>query len=82
MCAYLKEFFAHVNLHLTLDSAHLTLDSAHLTLDSAHLTFLSLINKGFHRPELIELIEQERRYALFDKDLGWFWCLWRRFASQ
>ena len=24
------------------------------------ITFLSLINKGFQRPELIELIEQER----------------------
>jgi hypothetical protein len=34
------------------------------------LTFLSLINKGFQRPELIELIEQERRYAFFGKNLG------------
>jgi hypothetical protein len=31
--------------------------------------------------ELIELIEQERRYALFDKNMDAFWCLWSRFTS-
>ena len=31
------------------------------------------------RPELIELIEQERRYALFGKNMGWFWRLLDRF---
>jgi hypothetical protein len=46
------------------------------------ITFLSLINKGFQRPELIELIEQERRYALFGKNLGWFWCLLICFAPD
>jgi hypothetical protein len=41
-----------------------------MALQTAPITFLSPINKGFQRPELIELIEQERRYALFGKDLG------------
>ena len=30
------------------------------------ITFLSLINKGFQRPELIELIEQEGAVRFFE----------------
>ena len=36
------------------------------------ITFLSLKNKGFQRPELIELLEQERATPVFLKILGWF----------
>ena len=34
--------------------------------DLLPLTFLSLINKGFQRPELIELIEQEGATRFFE----------------
>jgi hypothetical protein len=35
--------------------------------DLCSITFLSLINKGFQRPELLELIEQEGATRFFGK---------------
>jgi hypothetical protein len=44
------------------------------------IAFLSLINKGFQRPELKRTYRTRRRYALFGKNMGWFWCLLKRSA--
>jgi hypothetical protein len=44
--------------------------NARFPLQTAPITFLSLINKGFQRPELIELIEQEGATRFFNKYEG------------
>jgi hypothetical protein len=59
MYAFINANTAYVNAQFSPHTAHLSPHTAHLSPHTAHLTFLSLINKGFQRPELIELIEQE-----------------------
>ena len=59
-------FYLPVNKQYALDSLPFALDSLPFALDSLPLTFLSLINKGFQRPELIELIEQEGATRFFE----------------
>ena len=54
------------NFYLPVNKQY-ALDSLPFALDSLPLTFLSLINKGFQRPELIELIEQEGATRFFEK---------------
>ena len=54
--------------------------SPHMSVFSPHMSVINpqgIENKREFRPELKELIEQDRRYAFFDEILMRFWCLWR-----
>ena len=55
-----------------LDLSLLRLDLSLHWLDLSLITFLSLINKGFQPPELIELIEQEGATRFLVKKWGSF----------
>ena len=54
-------------------SPHMSVFSPHMSVFSPHMSAIAAQaseNKYVFCPELIELIEQDRRYALFDKKFG------------